>query len=273
MSGRDLVFEIGTEELPSSAVYSGVSQLQVSVPKALDAARLQYGEVAVVATPRRIAVLVSELAERQSDSVDTYKGPASKAAFDAEGNPTQAAVGFARGKGVPVESLEVVEDDSGSYVYATVETQGAPAAEVLPGLLARVVEDLEWAKSQRWGSGSARFPRPVRWLLAIHGTDVVPVEFAGLTAGRVTYGHRFLASGPDRDHGCLRVRSGARDGQGRGRSERARRDAARRCGHRGLTSQRSTGDSRQDLRRGRQPGRMADRGGGHLRRGVPCGPA
>jgi glycyl-tRNA synthetase beta chain len=196
VSGRDLVYEIGTEELPSSAIYSAIEQLQVSVPKALDEARLQYGVVAVVATPRRLAVLVSELAERQSDAITTAKGPAAKAAFDAEGNPTQAAIGFARGKGVAVESLEVRDEDAGSYVYATVETTGEAAEVVLPSLLARLTENLDWAKSQRWGSGTARFPRPVRWLLALHGTDVIPVEFAGLTAGRTTYGHRFLAPGP-----------------------------------------------------------------------------
>lgn len=197
MSGRDLVYEIGTEELPSSAVYSAIEQLQVSVPKALDDARLGYEGVAVLASPRRIAVLVSQLAERQADAVTVAKGPSAAAAYDADGNPTPAAQGFARGKGVPVEALEVREDDSGArYVYATIETTGVPSTEVLPGLLARLTESLEWAKSQRWGSGTARFPRPVRWLLCLLGTDVVPVEFAGLTAGRVTRGHRFLASAP-----------------------------------------------------------------------------
>jgi len=195
MQGRDLVFEIGTEELPSSAVYSAIEQLQVSVPKALDSARLEYGTVAIVASPRRIVVLVSELSDRQPDAVERHKGPAAKAAFDEAGNPTKAAEGFARGKGVDVSALEVVDDEGGAYVYATVETTGAPAIEVLPALLARLAENLEWAKSQRWGSGDARFPRPVRWLLALFGTDIVPVHFAGLQAGRVTYGHRFLSSG------------------------------------------------------------------------------
>lgn len=192
---RDLIFEIGTEELPSSAVYSAIEQLQVGVPSALDDARLQYGEVTVYATPRRLAVYVSELAERQSDSVTTAKGPAAKAAFDAQGNPTPAAVGFARGKGVPVESLQVVDDENGSYVYATVETVGVEASSVLPGLLGTLIESLEWAKSQRWGSGSVRFPRPVRWLLALHGSDVIPVVFGDLSAAALTYGHRFLGDG------------------------------------------------------------------------------
>ncbi len=194
-TSRDLVFEIGTEELPSSAVYSAIEQLAASVPKSLDDARLQYGEVTVYATPRRLAVLVSELADRQSDSVTTAKGPAAKAAFDSEGKPTPAAIGFARGKGVPVESLQVIDDDNGAYVYATVETVGVSAAEVLPALLTRLIEGLDWAKSQRWGSGTVRFPRPVRWLLALHGNDIVPVTFGDLTAADVTYGHRFLSDG------------------------------------------------------------------------------
>ena len=196
MSGRDLIYEIGTEELPSSAVYSAIEQLQASVPKALDDARLGYDGIAVLASPRRIAVLVTKLAERQSDAVTEAKGPSVKVAFDADGNPTQAAIGFARGKGVAVESLERRSDESGEYVYATVETVGGPTLDVLPGLLARLTENLEWAKSQRWGSGTARFPRPVRWLLCLFGIDVVPVEFAGLTADRYSYGHRFLSSVP-----------------------------------------------------------------------------
>jgi glycyl-tRNA synthetase beta chain len=190
---RDLVFEIGTEELPSKAVYTAIEQLQVAVPKAIDDARLEYDAVRVWASPRRIVVLVSALAEQQADAVHTHKGPTARAAFDAEGNPTKAAIGFARGKGVDVDALSVVADGSGEYVYATVEVKGVSAGEVLPSLLARLIEGIEWPKSQRWGSGDARFSRPVRWLLALFGAEVVPVQFAGLTAGRVTYGHRLLS--------------------------------------------------------------------------------
>ncbi len=193
---RDLVFEIGTEELPSKPLYGAIEQLSVAVPKALDAARLEYDTVTVVGSPRRLAVMVSRLADRQADAIHNHKGPAAKAAFDAEGDPTPAAVGFARGKGVPVESLQVIDDENGSYVWATVEVAGGPAADVLPGLLAKLAESIEWPKSQRWGSGEARFSRPVRSMLALFGADVVPVEFAGLTADRFTYGHRFLAPGP-----------------------------------------------------------------------------
>ena len=200
---RDLVFEIGTEELPSAPLYGALEQLAAAVPEALDAARIEYDEVRVWGSPRRLVMLVSRLSERQADAVHNHKGPAARAAFAEDGTPTQAAIGFARGKGVPVESLEVVEDANGSYVYATIEVQGVSTEEVLPALLAGLVEGIEWPKAQRWGSGEARFSRPVRWLLALLGGEVVPVRFAGLTAGRLTFGHRLLSPGaievPDAD--------------------------------------------------------------------------
>ncbi len=154
MSGRQLVFEVGTEELPSSAVYAGIEQLQVAVPKALDGARLPYDAVAVLASPRRLAVLVNDLAERQSDAVTVYKGPSARTAFDEAGQPTPAAIGFARGKGVDVSELEVRSDESGEYVYATVQTAGGSTVDVLPELLSSVVAGLEWPKSQAGPPGS-----------------------------------------------------------------------------------------------------------------------
>jgi len=190
---RDLVFEIGTEELPSAPLYGAIEQLTVSVPKALDAARLEYDSITVTGSPRRLVISVAGLSEGQADATYTHKGPAARAAFDETGAPTKAAIGFARGKGIDVSELTVVDDDNGSYVYATVEVKGVSAGEVLPQLLGKLVESIDWPKSQRWGSGDARFSRPVRWLLALFGAEVVPVEFAGLIAGRVTYGHRLLA--------------------------------------------------------------------------------
>ncbi|NTU70223.1 MAG: glycine--tRNA ligase subunit beta [Coriobacteriia bacterium] len=193
---RDLVFEIGTEELPSKPLYGAIEQLGVAVPKALDGARLEYDSVRVLGSPRRLIVAVSGLAERQADAVHNHKGPAAKAAFGEDGSPTPAAMGFARGKGVAVESLQVIEDSNGAYVWATVEETGTDASAVLPDLLAGLAANIDWPKSQRWGSGDARFSRPVRWLLALFGDEVVPVRFAGLEAARITFGHRFLAPGP-----------------------------------------------------------------------------
>ncbi|TLM70281.1 MAG: glycine--tRNA ligase subunit beta, partial [Actinobacteria bacterium] len=193
---RDLVFEIGVEEIPSAPLYAAIEQLKTDASAALKAARLGYEHLETHGAPRRLTLYVTRLAERSEDLSERVKGPAAKAAFDADGKPTKAAEGFARSRGIDVAALELVEGDDGAYVYATVEQPGRAAAEVLPGLLAGVCEGIDWPKSMRWGSGETRFVRPVRWLAAVLGDDVVPVEFAGLTAGRATYGHRFLTGGP-----------------------------------------------------------------------------
>ncbi len=196
MASRDFVLEIQTEELPSNPLYGAIEQLSVRVPEVLKDARLEYAEVRVLGGPRRLVVSVTELAEHQEDRTVRAKGPAAKAAFDEAGNPTPAAMGFARGKGVDVADLEVVEDANGAYVWAVIEEKGVSATEVLPALFSRLIEQIEWPKSMRWGSGDARFSRPVRGLLALFGAEVVPVTFGGLVAGRLTEGHRFLARGP-----------------------------------------------------------------------------
>ncbi len=192
---RDLLFEIGVEEIPSAPLYEAITALKVSAEKALGEARLGYETLETFGAPRRLVLRVGGLSERQNDQTLRIKGPAVKAAYDADGVPTKAAEGFARGKGVDVASLVRESDDAGGdYVYAVIEQIGQSTAEVLPDLLAGLISGLAWPKSQRWGSGSARFIRPVRWLLALYGDDVVAVEFAGLTAGRTTQGHRFLAT-------------------------------------------------------------------------------
>lgn len=194
---RDLLFEIGVEEIPSAPLYEAISQLKTDAEKALADVRLGYSDLQTFGGPRRLVLRVTDLVERQEDQTLRARGPAVKAAFDADGNPTKAAEGFARGKGVDVSALERVTDESGAeYVYAVVEQIGRDAVDVLPGVLASLADGLTWPKSQRWGSGTARFIRPVRWLVALFGEEVLPVEFAALTADRYTDGHRFLA--PDR---------------------------------------------------------------------------
>ncbi len=190
---RDLLFEIGVEEIPSRPLYDATVQLKTDAAKALAEARLGYETLETFGAPRRLVLRVTGLAEGQEDRTLRAKGPAVKAAFDADGNPTKAAEGFARGKGVSVADLVRESEGGGEYVYAIVEQKGMPALEVLPGLLASLAEGLSWPKSQRWGAGSARFIRPVRSLLALFGEEVVPVSFAGLAADRYTQGHRFLA--------------------------------------------------------------------------------
>lgn len=193
---RELVFEIGVEEIPSTPLYAAIGQLKADAERALEDARLGYAMVDVFGSPRRLTLRVSDLAERQEDQTLRAKGPAIKAAFDAEGRPTKATEGFARSKGVDVADLESVDDENGAYIYAVIDRPGRPAYDVLPGVLADLVAGLEWPRSMRWGSGEARFTRPVRWLLALFGAEVVPVAFGDVEAGRTTFGHRFLAPGP-----------------------------------------------------------------------------
>ncbi len=194
MRARNLAFEIGTEEIPSAALYSAKKQLHDNAIAALAAARLSYGEVRTYATPRRLILVVTALAEASEARTVRSKGPSVKAAFDAEGNPTKAAEGFARGKGVTVSELEKVEENGVAYVYAVVEEPETPAMDVLPAMLESLITSIDFKKSQRWGTREERFSRPVRWLFALYGPMIVSVTFAGLKAGRLSRGHRLLAS-------------------------------------------------------------------------------
>ena len=191
-----LAFEIGTEEIPAFDLHRSTAQLARLVPDALDAVRIPHGEVAVHTTPRRLVAIVEDVAESTEALEETFRGPSAKIAFDAEGNPTKAAVGFARGKGVDVGALEVRDEKGVEYVFATRRVEARDAAELLPEVLEGVIAGIAWPKSCRWGSTSEYFSRPVRWIVAMLDERVVPVRFAGLEAGNLTRGHRFLSPGP-----------------------------------------------------------------------------
>lgn len=191
---RDLLFEIGVEEIPSAALYAAITQLKKDAEKALAEERLGYDTLETFGGPRRLVVRVTQLAEGQEDRTLRVKGPSVKAAFDADGNPTRAAEGFARSRGIDVGDLVREDEGGGEYVFAVVDEVGRSTLEVLPDVLAQLAANLNWPKSQRWGNGTARFIRPVRTLVALFGEEVVPVQFAGLTADRFTEGHRFLAA-------------------------------------------------------------------------------
>lgn len=189
---QDLLFEIGTEEIPARFFAGAIAQLKDKAEAALRDARLSHEVIQVLATPRRLALLVHGLADRQTDLELQVKGPAKKAAFDAEGKPTRAAEGFARGQGVDVSALKVVSTEAGEYVYAFRTEIGRPALEVLPGLLSGLVTGLEFPKSMRWGDSTMRFARPIKWILALYGEEVVPFQVDGVPSGRSSLGHRFL---------------------------------------------------------------------------------
>ena len=191
-----LAFEIGTEEIPAFDLHRATLQLEKLVPEALDAVRIPHGDVAVYTTPRRLIAIVADVADETEALEEVFRGPSAKIAFDADGNPTKAATGFARGKGVDVDALERREENGVEYVFATKSIAARDVAELLPGVLEGVITGISWPKSCRWGTTSEYFLRPVRWLVALLDERVIPVRFAGLTAGNLTRGHRFLAPGP-----------------------------------------------------------------------------
>lgn len=192
MKKRTLAFEIGTEEIPAFDLAGAVKQLSTMVPSLLDDAAIPHGAVKIFSSPRRLIVIAEEIPEATEEKNEVFKGPSAKIAFDAEGNPTKAAQGFARGKGVDPSSL-VVED---GYVYARTHTPSVNVASLLSSVLNKIIHGLSWPRSQRWGVQSEYFTRPVRWIVALFGNEVIDFTFAGLVAGRTTYGHRFLAPGP-----------------------------------------------------------------------------
>ncbi len=190
---KSLLLELGCEELPAGFVAPAAAQLAAAVVQGLEAGRISYGSVKEFGTPRRLAVLVTDVADSQHDLQQERRGPSREIAFDAQGNPTKAAVGFARGAGIAPEQLVVRQTEQGEYVYAVISEGGRPSQEVLPELLAQAVSKLSFPKSMRWGSNDARFARPLRWIVALLGRDILSFEAAGIASGRTSRGHRVLA--------------------------------------------------------------------------------
>ncbi len=186
------LLEIGTEELPPGDLRSALAQLEAAVPAMLDAQRLDHGEIRVDGTPRRLVVQVARLAPRQRDLEEVVKGPPAARGFDLDGNPTKAAEGFARSKGVEVEDLEIIKVEGGQYLAAQVHQAGRPAAAVLAEQLPEWIAGLKFEKSMRWNASNVAFSRPIRWLVALFGETVVPFQYAGLRAGRITRGLRLV---------------------------------------------------------------------------------
>jgi glycyl-tRNA synthetase beta chain len=198
---KDLLLEIGVEEIPASYMPPAISQLADAIGRKLADARLSHGDVAVHATPRRLAVVVTGVSEIQDDVEREAVGPPAKVAFKDDGTPTKAALGFAKTQGVEVSDLGVNETEKGDYVCVRVVEKGRSAAEVLPGCLAAVVASLSFPKTMRWGE-EERFARPIRWLVAMLGGEALDLVFAGVEARAETYGHRFWSPGPHRLNGA-----------------------------------------------------------------------
>lgn len=195
----DLLFEIGLEEMPAAAVPSGIAQLESLLAEQLATARLAYGAVEVSGTVRRLVAQVRNLAPAQAPQTTERRGPSVKIAFDSDGVPTRAAVGFARGQGLPVSRLEV----RGDHVYAVRTEAGQPAGEVLPDILGTVLDGFNWGRAMRWDGSSKEFIRPVRWLLVLLGDSPVPFTWGELTAATETRAPRWQELGSAETPGAV----------------------------------------------------------------------
>jgi len=190
---KNLILEIGTEELPARFVFPGIKALKEVAEKKLKEANLEFEELVTGGTFRRLCLFVKGLAEKQPDREEELLGPPEKVAFDKNHQPTKAAIGFAKKAGVPVEELKVKDTPRGRYVYAVKKVKGLTTKEILPNLIYEVISCIKFPKSMRWGNYDFRFARPIRWICCVFGEDVVNFKVAGVKSDRTTKGHRFLA--------------------------------------------------------------------------------
>ncbi|HJT20953.1 MAG TPA: glycine--tRNA ligase subunit beta [Nitrospira sp.] len=193
--GAELLLEIGTEELPYQFIAPALATLKEQTERFLTETRLSFRSVRTYGTPRRLTVVVDPLADRQTSIVRETMGPSRSVAFDQNGQPTRAAIGFAAGQGVSVERLEVRQTPKGDYVFAVKQDEGRPAKAVLEECLPNLIATLSFPKSMTWNEAGVRFARPVRWLVVLFAGKVVPLEFAGVKAADRTYGHRVKGGG------------------------------------------------------------------------------
>lgn len=191
---KDLLMEIGLEEVPAKFMPPALNQLAQLAEEKLKEQRIHYQAIHTYGTPRRITLLVEGLADMQDNVEEEVKGPAVKAAYDAEGNPTKAAQGFARGQGVDPADLFTKDIGTGEYVFALKKIVGGETAGVLKELLPQLIQGLHFPKPMRWGDGDMRYARPIRWIVALYGGEVVDFALEKVQAGNVSRGHRFLGS-------------------------------------------------------------------------------
>lgn len=190
---KTFLLEIGSEEIPARFIPKGLQLLREGITSILHDGAVEFGEIQEIATPRRLAILISNVAEHQRDREQEVTGPPRKIAFDEKGNPTPAAAGFARSMNIDVDSLRTRQTRRGEYVIALVRETGRPTTEILAEALPVLISSLQLPKSMRWGNGTLRYFRPIHWILALFGSDVVSFELDGIRSSNITYGHRFLS--------------------------------------------------------------------------------
>ncbi|HWF61161.1 MAG TPA: glycine--tRNA ligase subunit beta [Nitrospira sp.] len=191
----DLLLEIGVEELPYEFVKPALCSLEEQVDLFFTFHNLSYDQPKVYGTPRRLVLFVEGLAIHQKASTTEVMGPSKSVAFDQAGQPTKAGIGFARGQGIQVETLQVKQTPKGEYVFAVKEDKGRPTITVLSEIIPKILSELSFPKAMKWNETGLRFARPIRWIVALFGGKVAPIEVVGIKAGNRTYGHRVMGGG------------------------------------------------------------------------------
>lgn len=192
---HELIFEIGTEEIPAGYIPPAIEQLKKNLATMLTGLGLGWEGIHAMATPRRLAVFIDKLGDQQPDRREEVLGPPKKAGFDASGAPTKAAIGFAKSRGVGVDAITIAQTPKGEYLMVAVEEKGRRTKDLLADLLPDLIRSLSFPKSMRWGSGQLQFARPLQWLLAIYGGELVSFQVDSLVSGNTTRGHRFMSPG------------------------------------------------------------------------------
>ncbi|HXX35253.1 MAG TPA: glycine--tRNA ligase subunit beta [Thermodesulfobacteriota bacterium] len=192
---KELLLEIGTEEIPAGFVPQALTDLESLSKRELEASRVDFSGIRTLGTPRRLVLLIQSVSEKQRDEETRKIGPSKQAAFDAKGNPTKAAIGFAKSQSVPVESLTIVQTEKGEYACAVKKESGKTTLELLSSLLPGWILSIPFQKSMRWADVPIRFARPIHWILALFGGEVVSFKVGNIQSGKMTYGHRFMHPG------------------------------------------------------------------------------
>ncbi|MEN8135937.1 MAG: glycine--tRNA ligase subunit beta [Thermodesulfobacteriota bacterium] len=191
----ELLFEIGTEELPAGYIQPALANMNKIMTGRLAELGLGHGAIKTVATPRRLTICVEELSSTQEDCREEVTGPPKAAAFDAEGKPTKAAVGFAKSRGIALDDIQIAKTPKGEYLMVVVEKKGEKTTTLLPEVLREIINQLPFPKSMRWGSGPVSFARPIQWIIARYGDQIIPCQANNVKSGLATRGHRFMAPG------------------------------------------------------------------------------
>ena len=189
----DLLIEIGTEEIPARFIPPALVEMKASLQKRLEQERINVGSVKTMGTPRRLALIASGVAELQAESTAEIVGPPQAVAYDAAGQPTKAAAGFARSQGVEVQDLIVVDTDKGPYLAVKKHAVGLPTMDRLQQILPEWILSLSFPKSMRWGSLTITFARPIHWIVALFGQEIIPFAVGDISSGALSCGHRFQA--------------------------------------------------------------------------------